>query len=252
MKKILTIIILSVVLIYSAWLYRDAKANVILGGYYGGAYTCPVAGTTYSYDGDHPTDNDTACDSAGAALAGTIVDATVTADYVLVENTNDYLMHSIDASELDGDEGTIWLDFYLIDGDTDEDVEEGAIFEIFYDTFDNMCCWVDNSDKVRCEIESSSDGGSSFSPYCDNETIVHNQWYTLGFAWSKSGGQISITSEKYGEAVDWDDNANQIKSFGNQPTSIKYGELSMGRQMGDDVRTRNGVICASYKCADPR
>jgi len=35
MKKILTIIILSAVLLYSVWLYRDANALVIMGAYYG-------------------------------------------------------------------------------------------------------------------------------------------------------------------------------------------------------------------------
>jgi len=52
MKKILTIIILSAVLLYSVWLYRDANALVIMGGYYGGGVTPGNMTIDIAADGD--------------------------------------------------------------------------------------------------------------------------------------------------------------------------------------------------------
>ena len=208
-----------------------------------------IAGTTFSWNSEHSVDTDTACDSAGSPLAGTLVDATIVDDYVLVTAVNDYLQWTIDSTEFNGSLGTVWLSFYLIDGDTDTDVEAGTIFEIYGDVANEIFCYVATAtDTVACTHRGTA---TNLSVGGGNETLVHNTWYRLGYAWNVSTGAQSVTAEVLGQAAAWDDDADAIDNMAVQPTLVTIGEQNSANAMADHVRTKDFVICNTYKCTDP-
>ena len=211
-----------------------------------------VSGTTFAWNSLHSSGTNYGCDSAGEALQGTLTGATITDDYVLVTVSNNFLKWTIDSSEFDPSEGTIWYTMMLIDGDADEDVEAGTQFELWVDADNNLICYLSAAeDQIRCFFEGSEGGVVNHTMFCGNEVLVHDEWYDIGISWSTTQPGFSCTSELSGQAVAWDDDADALGTM-TQPTELVIGEEDANGTYSDDVRIKNFVIISGWKTADPR
>ena len=214
-----------------------------------------IAGTTFSYNGDHSVDDDTACDSAGSPIAGTEAgEVTVDSDYVYVPSSNDYLRWVIDSTEFNGDEGTLWVSIYVVDLGVPETVGATPTFEVYYSSDsanNNLICYVDPSNaQVRCFHEGN---GTANNAYGGNETLTYDTWYDLGVSWSVSESAFAVTCEISGQAAAWDEDPDDtITSWAAAADRILIGEDVLSAGTNDAVRVKDLVIVSGYQTADPR
>ena len=177
MKKILTIIILSAVLLYSVWLYRDANALVIMGGYYGGG-GCAVTSCG--------VDPDIACDTLEGSdaiftLSGTdrwsfasAARGSCSDDYWIVTNPipNDYQYHNF----VDSD--PTYADFWFRIVSTDMANTEGLDIAALQTDEEYACIYLSviNASGTYNLYSRLVNGGSPSNTY----EISLNTWYHVG------------------------------------------------------------------------
>lgn len=271
MKKIILIILLFATSAYGEM--QLARTNpYVAGGNYTAAASGPCDGVTgsvlYLYNGDYTDDTDAACSSVGAKLDGTVVNATVTANYVLVETGDDYLQHSIDTSELPEAGATIWFSAYIIDGDSDGVVDNVPLFEIGNSSWD-----ANNYITVQVMTDGAGNGkiagqfkhgGTLDQAHTGADTAAHDTWYRCGYSFKtgEAGNDHAIMCTACGGGGTEADCAGKgtwvgatledddLAVLSTTPDVIRYGNLNIAEGT-DDIRIADVYILSGFQTADP-
>ena len=223
----------------------QAFADEIMRGSGGEGSGC-VPGTTFSYNGDHPSGVTYACDSSGNPIAGsTSGSVSVDADKVEITAINSYLQFAVDATEAPSSALTVFFDLYVPD---DGDVGTNAIIEIYGDANNYLYAYTNNiTNAVRAKHNGNGDG-DDFADY--SESAV-----TLG-TWMSCAVSFSTTLGAFSASVDggstWGDASVTMTEWTTSIARITIGENTSQTSSDDDIQIRNIAIVSGYKSSDPR
>lgn len=225
------------------------------GGSAGVADPCGCLASTYMlcYTGDYSGNAAVACKTNGAGtVTGTVVDATVSADYVSVSANNDYISFAVTDGDIINDElGTIFFSVYITD-EGDATVEDNALIEVNTAVFTEdkiFCVVLGASDKIRCYHEGGNAGDISAT---SSSTITTGAWYRVGYTWDTTNDKHSVSLVTKTSATSWTEESEALTPFTNQPTAVKIGELSSGIPANDiPILIADMVILSTYQATDP-
>jgi len=209
-----------------------------------------VSGALFTYNGDHTSGTDYACDSAGAGLDGTIVDATVSADYVEFSAVNDYLGWTIDTSEINTSVGTMFCSVYIIDRDTDTNISDAVIFESYNDANNYFKCLVAGTqDEIQCTHVGTGTSSAALSTH----VLSFDQWYRIGFSFDAANDTISVQTVELGSAFDWTggEDAESVDVWASAIDEFRIGELECGSSVNETLRVKDCVFVNGYEASDP-
>lgn len=245
MKRLL--ILLSILVCFG--IGGSASAISLIGSGIESGTGCQSGTWTFAYNGDHPTGTNYACDSAQAALEGTVVDATVSADYVEYSGIDDYIKWTIDSSEMSYSAGTLYASFYLVTSAGD-----CPIIEIYVDANNYIVCSAyDQDDRIICYFMGSSTVQGHAS---DNSSTSADTWLRLGYSWqtgADAGGKHSISVVAEG-APSWGADSNEdLDDWTSAADSLVLGEDQNPHLAGPNItgRIRNVAIVSGYQGTDP-
>ena len=263
MKKKLTLFILIVLIPVFAW----ASGGLVfmspgISGLNAGCYE----DATFSYNGDHTSGTNYACDSIGVAINGTVFGATVTANYVLSEDRDEYLTFAVDSSEIAVGSGTYYVSIYIVDADADTHVGSVNVDEIGRDSWDS-------TNHIRLVVAGDGDGngrlhavyigaGNNQTVYAAADGIALGTWYRVGYTWDSSrtnedhalsvvacGG--TTEADCSGVSESWGTAADDITNMENDVQVITLGEKDSSGTMTDDIRIADIAILSGWQTTDP-
>ena len=198
----------------------------------------------FAYNGDYTADTDKACFTNGDVNKdGTVVDATVTSDYVEYSAVNDYVEWVVSAEDGFSDEqGTVYLSLFIVD---DGAVGENQLMEFFGDANDYMKIQTFSSAVFGAYHFSETEG----SDYTVGSEVLADTWYRLGIAWKTGTGDPDFSASMNGGSS-WADDTDGLEAWTDAVTAIRIGEKDSGENVSDTVRIKDVVILSTYKAAD--
>lgn len=253
MKRLLIILALLIALPCEA---RMSVGIVGSGGVAAAADPCGCPTSTYMfcYTGDHASGTGYACFTNGTATKnGTVVDATISTDYVSYSAVNDYIEWAVSSDDGVNDElGTLYFSAYLTD-EGDATLEGGAIIEIFSGT--------DANNKILLYSYAANTGARGFHVgtatshnVIGTGSLTTGAWFRYGLSWNVATSKLSVSIVALGSAHSWVEEADALVAFDGaaQPTVIRIGESTSGLSVRDiPVLIKNVIILGTYQAADP-
>lgn len=212
-----------------------------------GGDPCGCSGTyMFCYTGDYSGDTDKACFNSGASQKdGTVVDASVSADYVTWSSTNDYISWAISGDDgFNDDEGTLYFDYYI---DDDGNIGYNALIESYADANNYLMIYINGADdRVIARFISN---GSTQELYL---SAAAGTWVRVGYTWqtgADAGGKHALSID--GGSTWGDEDTEDLDSWTTAPDDITIGEKDGGVDVYENPRVRNLIILSGYKTADP-
>ena len=217
--------------------------------------SCPEATYMFNYDGDYPSHTNYACkNSGGATIDGNVVGATVSADYILIESTNQYVGFASDTTSFNSALGTLYFTVYFIDGDSSGTVNGNDLFEIIYNATNSIFIYNHESNG---NILFSYEGGDTVDTATSTESqLALETEYRVGVSWRVDAGYDMAISVVEGEGtspswiqVDRDPPTMPMEG---EPATITIGEnTGFGYGVTDDYRIYNVRILPTWEATDP-
>lgn len=221
----------------------------------GGSGT-PSGTYMFWYNGDHPTDADTAWFNSGAGYkAGSVGAGTsVTTDYVEASTSNEHVSWTNSSSDIFSDsQGTIFLTVYV--PDQGSGVRDNYFFEAYVNTNNFLSIRTQNTgDNVRADFR----GNAGTQQNIAAGTLSVDTWYRVGYSWQTGAGAAGqhaiIVAAQETAIASWSgstDETEDIDDFGSDPSEIAIGEDSaFGGSITDGIRIKDVIITSGYKDAD--
>jgi len=242
----------------------DAMTTMMLGGGVASAGLdagCQ-AGATFTYNTNHTSGTNYACDSAGAPLEGTLEVATIHDGYLDAPTVNDYIVWTVDSSEISSAAGTLYISVYFDDtGDAapNSDLDSNEVFEFYYDANNYIDCRSqDTGENLTCRYMAN---GTEAEAVIGDFDLLIDTWYRIGYTWS-----IAVTDHELDHAVSavacdgadctglsevWEEDTNElIEDFTTEATTIVIGEKDLG-YMYDDMWATDVMVLDGYMTPDP-
>lgn len=250
----------STITLEDPWTQLARMNPAVLGsGGSGEAYTCATGTYMFWWNGDYNGDADKACYNSGAGSKdGTVSEATVSSSYIQIDSTDQYISWVNDTSDIfNPSQGTLFFSIYVVDSDSNSDVDNNQIFEIYVNT--NNCLYIITSDatnKVAAYWRGSSQAAVSVAT---GSTLSVGQWYRVGYSWqptAEAEGNHSIVIASGETAVaNWDaavEEADGLDTWTSSPSKIHVGENALGlfAYETDGIRVKDIIITSGYKDAD--
>jgi hypothetical protein len=223
------------------------EGSTIAGG--GAAEAGCIDGASFTYNGDHSSGTNYACDSASAALEGTNTGATVSSDYVVFDAANERIKWTIDSTELPRGQGTIFATIYIIDDDSDTDIDTTDFMEIYIDADNNIICQIDGgTDRVVCYYEGDASPQSGLS----SGTAAFDTEYRFGYTYDTDAGsnEHSISFVTKGSGTSWSDANDDITEVTSDFNSFVMGEESANNGSNEEIRLYDVEIYNTHKATD--
>lgn len=236
-------------------LARMNPAMLVSGG--GAApYTCATGTYMFWYDGDYSGDTDKACLTNGTASEdGSISGATVSSDYIEIQANDQYVEWANDSEvALTDSAGTVFFSIYVVDADSNSDVDTSQILEAYTNTNNYLYCSIsDTTNKVYCSQRGA--GGTSIA-ISTQATLSVGAWYRVGYSWTISGqSHAAIIASGEGAISSWAGATEEAEytSAWTVPNFVVGEKGASGISGGvttDYIRVKNVIITSGYKDAD--
>lgn len=251
MKRLLLILLLLPSLAWGSDLGQDyARMNpyILGGGVSAAAEPGCVAGTTFSYNGDHSSGATYACDSAGAALSGTLSDPapTVTTSSVTYNAVNTYIRWAVDSSEVNGSTtGTVYFTYVVPDPRTDNDlvqlVNSGGDYRIYI--------YVNGG---YLEARHNANGTHGYYE-ARSPSLTAGSTYRIGYTWDVPNDKTCISTVTPVGAESWrEEDTDDMTTFASAINQVTIGEdISGFANVAQTNIISDLVILSGYKAADP-
>lgn len=247
MKKLL--ILLSILICLA--IGGSVLAISLIGSGITSVYTCASGTYMFDYDGDYNGDTDKACfTDGGANKDGTIVDATVTSDYVEYSASDDYITWDVASEDGICDTlGTIYFSVYIVD---DGDIGENALIES-----------INGNDKLAVFTNDSTNGVYGMHAGNNGAHVMYvasamgftiGTWVRVGHSWQTGigGNDHALAINAVGAATTWqDEDDDDLLAWNANPDDITIGENAIGKTVNDTVRIKDVRILSTYKATDP-
>lgn len=222
----------------------SVAGQTVASGGEAGCYT----GATFSYNGDHTSGDTYACDSEGNAIAGTVQDATVSADYVTYSTVNDYIKWSIDegstaTDEIDESIGTIYVDVYVVD---DGDIGVNVFLEVAGDSENFISLMTAGSDLYYTRRDGNNNTDEAYA--ITKGALSPDTWYKVGYSWDTANSKHAVNVD----GGTWDEDSETMDAFTTTISKISIGEEVSQMSHQDTVRVRNLIVLDGYQETDPR
>jgi hypothetical protein len=204
-----------------------------------------VAGTTFSYNGDHSTDADTACDSDGNALDGTVNNAAASTSYVEYDATNEYVKWTIDSSEADMSAtgtGTVCFTAHTVSAATHDD-----FLQIYYDSSNVLYIYTSGS-YIYAKWLANSKTGS-----VDTYGFTADTDHRICYSWDVANNNTALSRVAPVGAVSWGTtDEDDIDGFSSDASTVAVGEdNSQFINVVETCRVKDVTITGGFKDADP-
>lgn len=227
----------------------------------GGGSSCPswYASCIFSWDGDHDSGTNYACDSSGNAIEGTNSGLQIDTDNgesgsngALIDAVNEYLTWTDSGDQYIDDDApqTIWMRIYV--SESLDNVT--SILESTYDGDNKIYMAVHINDETFGYYEGQNDGGST--AYTNAITAALGTWIDVAFSWDTPAGEGTPTGECSANYGGWKEDLNDLGYvMSNNLNDITLGEndaASLGPPgVGKYVRVTQFAIVSGYETACP-
>lgn len=228
---------------------------------------------TFLYNGDYTSDTDAACSSGKDKLDGTVSGAGVTTstDYIYIPNVigDRYVQWTIDSTEINADEGTIWVSIYVTDNDTSTDLDAVVIAEIGNTTWDASNYFAiatasDGTGDGRVQVTRVANGVSD-SVATPANSIALTTWYRCGYSWKTpqtgndhaimctacGGGGTQADCSGKGTWVGAVEEDDDLQAFTGTINEARVGIKDFASSQTDGERVADFYILSGFKTADP-
>ena len=238
-------------LLFFCFGFSSPHSSIIARKKLGGGGNC-VAGTTFSYNGNHPSGTNYACDSDSAALEGTVTGATVTSSYITSAAADERVAWTIDTTEFNDEQGTLCFSFNIQTAwGTD------GLIEIWYDASNYIKIYSNDGGDVLVALHSGAGTESAINSGAGSP----DTWYRACYTWqtaADTGGKHNISlaacsgANCSGIVQSWVGEATEdLDVWGTNTTVLIAGELNAERTQPDDPLIADITITSGYQDADP-
>jgi hypothetical protein len=238
-----------------------ARMNIVVVGgsvpAVGDSCSCQTPTYDACYTGDHATATDYICYESDA----TSEDATnntadvVSTSYIEYDAADENVQWTItgDLSAGLDSEGTIFVDFYVIDRDADTNIHDASVFELRYNAANCINCYVRGAfDRIDCRFE-----GNTSDQIAAAGSLSFNTWYRLGYTWqtgADAAGKHSVSVVAKTAATSWQEDVVDLDDWDDggavDPLTFTLGEAASSKS-DERVRIRDSVILTGYQTTDP-
>lgn len=230
-----------------------------------------TGGVTFLYNGDHTSGTNYACSSAQAALEGTVegTDTTTSTDYAYIPakaTADKYVSWAADSSEVSTTIGTVWFSVYVVDVNSDTDVDSGTFLEIAYADADNGIRVETVSDSAGAGyIRGSFEGGTTVDLVSlPANSIELATWYRCGYSWQHpgsgndhaimctacGGGGTQADCTGKGTWTGAVEEADALVEFSGSSSVFIIGAENIGGTHSDGYRVADIYVFQTYKATD--
>jgi len=214
-----------------------------------------MSGTyTFAWNGDYPSDTDKACKADGSSVDGTNSGGDLSTDYgvdgsvgVYFNTKDEYIAYSISSSELDEDEGTLWVEVYI----ESENTYDTAFFEVVNaaNAFSNqMTMRHRNSNNSMYIIRNG--GGASDDIVTGEGSLPKGSWVTVGITWSV-GRETYDLAASTNKGSNWTAQNDGIATMANAPDVLRCGNLTYSSNDNQGYRINRWAVVSGWQGACP-
>lgn len=212
----------------------------------------------FLYNGDYPQDTDKAyVDSGNSSKDGEISGATVTNDYITIASNDQYIRWAISAGDIfETEKGTIFFSVYIVDSDSNSDVDTTQLIEIYVSSNNYLYFYVsDTANKISA---SRRGGAGTIISIASNSTITFGGWYRVGYSWDNANAlhalKIETGDAKMSSWTGATEESEATSTWSAQPSYFVVGENAASGLSGgittDTARIKDIIITNGYKDAD--
>ena len=253
MKKLIlsTLFILCLSFQASAW-----NPMVVVSG---GGSSCPsfynATDVIFSWDGDHDSGTEYACNTAGDALEGTNSNLTIHTDYgesgsngANIDATDKYLTWEDSGDQYIDDVGpqTIWMRVYISATPDDYTV----LFESVYNADNRLELMIAD------DLSNFDYYNAGSSPASATHSVLAGSWIDIAYSWTTPAGAGTPTGDhsSWGGST-WEDNDNELGyAMASNLPNITLGDNLTGANgpgAGKYINVTQFAIVDGYKSAKP-
>lgn len=202
----------------NVWSVEQEDAAVMDGGAYGGSAcsSTPPVGYTFEWNGEHASGDYYAAATSGDIQATSNGSPTISASYAycgsygLQLNANGQFLNfaAVDNTDIDGSQGTIWLEVHSPTAWTGTDTLVSSVTDTTHRLYANI--------HSNGSIYLVHEGSGTATGFATSSTIPNDQWNLIKISYSVAQGKIAVSinggayEEKSGTLSDFTTNGLKI------------------------------------------